>query len=172
MRPDFVLLQDATREQLLEFDLAICSFSRLEVEAARVGGAVDRLMELSDDDAVARHLEGRLALVFDGYDDDPRELYEIPEVVQFFRAVTAAWPMWFHFLERRGPSLGVAVRLLVDARVAERGSDCRADVDRDVLQAALMRMFEGMNALHARLRLPSTHTCRSTDLIVRAVFPD
>lgn len=171
MTPSLTTLQDATPELLARVDLAVCAFSRREVEAGLVGDAVDRLMQLSDEDAIARHLEGRLVLVFDGYDADPRELYEIPEAVRFFRAVTNAWPLWFHFLERRGPSLGVAMRLLVDARVAERGPVCRSDLDRDALQAAMMRMFEGMNGLHARLNLLPTHTCRATDAIVQAVFP-
>ncbi len=171
MPPSLTTLQDATPDLLARVDLAVCAFSRREVESGLVGDAVDRLMQLSDDDVIARHLEARLVLVFDGYDDDPRELYEIPEAVRFFRAVTEAWPLWFHFLERRGPSLGVAVRLLVDTRVAERGALCRSDVDREALQETIMRMFDGMNGLHARLNLPTPHTCRATDDIVQSVFP-
>lgn len=171
MTNPLLFLHEATHAKLLATDFAVCAFSRREVESGLVGDAVDRLMQLSDDDAIAGHLEGRVALVFEGYDEDPRELYEIAEIVRFFRAVTDAWPLWFHFLERSGASLGVALRLLVDTQVVGRASGtCHADMDRDALQATLMRLFDGMNGLHARLGLPSAHTQRSSDRIIEAAL--
>lgn len=172
MTPCLLTIQEATPEQLLSVDFAVCSFSRREVESGLVGDAVDRLMELSDDDRIAKHLEGRLVLVFDGYDSDPRELYEIPDVVRFFRSVTDAWPLWFHFLERSGASLGVALRLLVDTQVIELSCNgCRSDMDRDALHSALVRMFEGLNGMHARLALPQAHTRRASDSILATALP-
>lgn len=170
MAPNLLLLHDATREQLLAVDHVFCQFSRSEVEAGPVGGAVDRLMELSDDNAIARHLEGRLTLMFEGYDDDPRELYEIPEVVQFFRSLTEAWPFWFHFLEREGDSLCVAMRLLTDVRLLSRQrGQVRADIDFADYQRELNRLFEGMNGLHERLGYRPAETVRATGAILRRV---
>ena len=34
--------------------------------------------------------------------NDPRELSEIPEVRTYFRALTDAWPYWWHTIEKVG----------------------------------------------------------------------
>ena len=43
--------------------------------------------------ALARLLGG-LIFAVDGYDDDAREIYTIPEVRRFYGAFHRAWPYW------------------------------------------------------------------------------
>ena len=52
-------------------------------------------------------LRGRVAVVFHGYSDDSRELYEIPEVRRFCAELDGAFPYWFYFLSAEGVTLGV-----------------------------------------------------------------
>ncbi|MGH8432980.1 MAG: hypothetical protein ACRERX_00535 [Pseudomonas sp.] len=42
--------------------------------------------------------KGALSLVIAGYDDDPRELFEIPEVCRYLHGLDQEWPFWFFFL--------------------------------------------------------------------------
>lgn len=78
-------------------DIAVISFSKAEVMEAAIGDALDRLLHFSDNAAAALHYRGRMLWQFEGWDGDPREVYEIPECRAFFHAVTAEWPFWFHY---------------------------------------------------------------------------
>jgi hypothetical protein len=40
---------------------------------------------------------GSVDIVVDGYDNDPRELWEIPEVRSWFQVLDKRWPYWFYF---------------------------------------------------------------------------
>ncbi|MCY1515563.1 hypothetical protein D9M68_501520 [compost metagenome] len=42
--------------------------------------------------------KGALSLVIAGYDEDPRELFEIPEVCRYLHGLDQEWPFWFFFL--------------------------------------------------------------------------
>lgn len=79
-------------------DLVILKISRWEVDRGTVGDVVDRLLTLSDTRERTLAYAGKLVLEFEGYDHDPREVYEIPELRRFMRAVTSQWSSWLHFL--------------------------------------------------------------------------
>ena len=40
----------------------------------------------------------RYVLLISGYDDDPRELYQIPEVVSFIKDLNSKLPFWLYFV--------------------------------------------------------------------------
>ena len=62
---------------------------------SRTAAALSRV--LTDRSAVQRY-QGRVDLSFHGYSDDPRELYEIPEVRRFCEKLDEVFPYWFYFL--------------------------------------------------------------------------
>ena len=74
-----------------EADVLVISFSRREVEACRVGDAVDRLMHLSDDPSRVKRFEGAVLFQFEGYDNDRREVTQIPECRAYFKALCGSW---------------------------------------------------------------------------------
>lgn len=78
--------------------LVVVSFSRREVTECRVGDAVDRLLNLTDSIEQSERFAHAVAIQFEDFDHDPRELFEIPEVVRFFRTLTEQWSAWYHFL--------------------------------------------------------------------------
>ena len=69
---------------------------------------------LADRSAVQRY-QGRVDLSFDGYSNDPRELYEIPEVRQFCEKLDEAFPYWFYFLSTERVMLLVVASCLCSA---------------------------------------------------------
>ena len=79
-------------------DMAVICFSKEEVDRGVIGDALDRLMNFSESKENTLHYGGRMLLEFAGWDQDEREIYEIPECRAFFMALTAEWPFWFHFL--------------------------------------------------------------------------
>ncbi len=38
-----------------------------------------------------------LALMIGGYDEDPREIYAIPEIRRFYQQLWKQWPYWLYF---------------------------------------------------------------------------
>lgn len=59
---------------------------------------------LADGDTIRRR-RGRLHFWIEGYDDDPRELWEVREVRSYVAALDAAFPYWFWFLSLDDPTL-------------------------------------------------------------------
>jgi hypothetical protein len=78
--------------------VAVISFSRREVTTGQIGDALTRLMNLTDSREQSERFAHGLAIHFEGWDADARELFETPEVIAYFRALTAQWSAWYHFL--------------------------------------------------------------------------
>lgn len=80
-----------------------------EVESQDVSRPLGLLRELlSSADKARRHFE-RIDVTFHGYDNDTRELFEIPEVRNFVYKLDEAFPFWFYFLTKRGTGLQVVI---------------------------------------------------------------
>ena len=70
--------------------------SRAEVEANDIAPSLQSLQQLLTPENVPR-FRRRLWFGIDGYDDDPRELYEIDEVRRWMRKLDEQFPFWFYF---------------------------------------------------------------------------
>jgi hypothetical protein len=100
-------------------DLVILKLTRREIDRGTVGDVVDRLLTLSDTRERTLDYAGKLVLEFEGYDSDRRELFEIPEVCRFMRAITDQWSSWLHFLSAHSEThqFGLLYALLCDVKV-------------------------------------------------------
>lgn len=58
-----------------------------------------------------------IAFQVDGYDKDPRELPEIPEVRKYFAALCQEWPHWFWFLSREAGTMSLLLSLLCPVKI-------------------------------------------------------
>ena len=67
-------------------------FSRRQVETCDVAEPLQLLRSLTADRHTALEFSGRLSLVVDGYNNDPRELFEMPEVRANIKRLDQAWP--------------------------------------------------------------------------------
>jgi hypothetical protein len=50
-------------------------------------------------------LMGKFQFLVEGWDDDPQELYSIPEVRKFYQHLHRVWPYWFYFCDLRTETL-------------------------------------------------------------------
>ena len=85
---------------------------RAEVETADVSRTAAVLSRVLADRSSVRRYRGRVDLSFDGYSNDPRELYEIPEVRRFCKKLDESFPYWFYFLSTEGVMLMVVASCL------------------------------------------------------------
>jgi len=67
--------------------------------------------------------ENKVILIIQGYDDDPRELFEINEVREYFSTLDKLFPYWFYFIYRKieegYSSLKLIMLLLVPCEVID-----------------------------------------------------
>lgn len=104
-------------------ELVVVEFARRHVEGGDVAGIVkDVFAPMAATRENAELFEGRVTFWFSGWDEDPRELAEIPEVRAWFNKLTGEFPYWLHFIEKQGDTLFLALRLLCRGH-CEKGRD-------------------------------------------------
>ena len=71
---------------------------RKDVERCDPGPVLQVLGRLLQDRQTVERFRGRVEVAFYGYDDDPRELYEIQQVRGFVSELDKKFPFWLYFL--------------------------------------------------------------------------
>lgn len=137
-------------------DILIIAVTRESVMTADIAPMLEKLTSLSSTREAALQWEGTLTFVFEGWDDDPRETAEIPEIRAYFAALTEAWPHWLHFAEKVGDTIPHVLRLLCRGRYERPrpGLVGWRFADFDEIKRVLSRLFCGQNAMYERLALP------------------
>lgn len=153
-------------------DLAVVLVSRQDIEALRIGSVVERLMLFSDSAKHVHQFAGRMIMQVNGYDDDPRPLVLIPEVVRFFRAVDAQWSYWLHFLmPEEVDQIRLILLMLVDVKMvaSHRGSVGYSLLNPEQMDEVIKRLVFAMEKLHEAFDIPLTHADVMIAAVMRAV---
>jgi len=130
---------------------AILMLSRRQVETCDLAEPLVLLRRLTADRQTAIDFCGRISLVVDGYNDDPRELFEVPEVRAYIKRLDQAWPYWFFFLSQIDESIKLLESSLCDTIEVVPGV---TSIDLDQLERSLARHFTAMHRLREALGLP------------------
>lgn len=97
-------------------DLILYQFSRDRMES---GDAKDFLSRFGDSALPTGNklaaMMNSLALLIDGYDHDPREIYAIPEVRAFYKQLWEVWPYWLYFCNLDTENLMMMVMCCLDS---------------------------------------------------------
>lgn len=111
---------DDIHKHATESDMVVVQFHRSDIKKGLTGSALHTLMTISDSPELSRLYGGRLMFFFEGYDQDRREIIEIPECRRFFRKITNQWPFWFHFVVKEPQQFALVFTLLCDVKVKHR----------------------------------------------------
>ena len=143
-------------------DVLVILISRESVIAGDIAPMLEQLTPLSASREAALQWEGTLTFIFEGWDDDPRELSEIPEVRAYFRALTDAWPYWWHYIEKVGETFSMVLCLLCrgTAVPGQAGMVGWRFADLGEVQRETLYLFNGMNRLYDRFGLPESNNER------------
>ncbi len=123
---------------------------RSDVEGCIIAPTLNVLQSVLADSETVRLFQGRVDIAFEGWDSDPRELYEILEVRTFMARLDEEWPYWLYFLSTERQALRMIAFCLCHARRV--GSEL-AQVPPDVLALFLMTHFSAVNELFAAFGL-------------------
>ena len=125
--------------------------SRREVEAGDIASVLSRLKVFLANREDAWRYRGQMALVVDGYNNEPRELVDIPEVRALLRGLEAEWPYWAYFFNQVDDSIKLLLSCVAGSRFRGRGA---VEMDADLVAAALARGFGGMNMIFDQFGFP------------------
>ncbi|MBK1695407.1 hypothetical protein CKO09_11760 [Chromatium weissei] len=150
--------------------LLVITISHESIVTGNLQPILAQLLSLSASTESALQWEGCLTVVFEGWDDDPRETAQIPEIRTYFRNLTEAWPYWWHYSEKVGDTFGHILRLLCSGQVVAVGGMMgwrftdMAEVSREV-----MGLFAHLNRLHADLGLDASMNERISQEIAQLI---
>jgi len=87
-------------------DVIVVIFSKEQVRHCKLVHFLEQFGRdaLPEGPALAR-LMNRFRFLVHGYDDDPQELYAIPEVRKFYQYFHRVWPYWFYFCDLQSETL-------------------------------------------------------------------
>ena len=125
----------------------ILMVSRTAVERDDLASVLGRLKLLSATREDAWLYRGQLSIVFEGYEDDPRELVDLPEVRRFVVRLNAAWPYWAFFMDQLDSTISLWLACLCGKAFPGSG---QVELDIELLREMLRSGFDGMNALFDR----------------------
>lgn len=131
-------------------DSVLVVVSRQETESLDITPAFNVLQTLLYDADTVRMFQGKASIAFHGYDNDSRELYQIPEVRQYLAELDSKFPYWFYFLSTDHDMLKMIAFCLcrtrkIDVRVAYP--------DPHDMQAFMLAHFDAINRLFDRFQL-------------------
>lgn len=125
--------------------------SRREIKDHDTSRSLALLNGLTQEKSVAWIARGRLVLSVDGYDDDQRELYEIPEVRRFINALHSQWKYWFFFSNETYATLQVVCNCILSGK---RASPHATQVDANSFNKFYLECAEACGDLCDKFTFP------------------
>jgi hypothetical protein len=129
----------------------VLMISRREVEQGDLASVLARLKVFLATREDAWLYRGQMTLVVDGYNDDPRELVDIPQVRTLLRNLEAEWPYWAFFFNQVDDSIKLLLSCAAGSRFLGRGA---VEMDAQRVSAVLSHGFAGMNEVFERFDFP------------------
>jgi len=162
--------------------------SRRDIEAGDLEPLLRLLQTLTVSPDALKHWAGRLTIVIDGYNLDPRDVCEVPEIRQFFEALEARWPYLPFFLLRERADYLLYFSLAADGRrLSDKGNPIKTDLEETVTrfsnsQGVLKMMLRFMEEMTALLHQQGVNvdgqefdamnqTCRALQKLVETLQP-
>ena len=134
--------------ELTDFAFLIASHS--DVVTANTQEMLESLNRINSTRETALHFRGAVDIAIDGYNDDNRELFEVPEVRGYYKLLTEQFPYFFFYLNLNRPTLKVVAFCLSDAQFVGNG---RVEINKLKWANFMQNQFNGLNALFRKYEL-------------------
>lgn len=131
----------------------VLMISRRQVEEHDIASVLKELRLLLATREDTWLYRGQMGLAVDGYNDDARELVDIPEVRAFLRALERQWPYWAFFFNQVDDSIKILALCVCGSSYPGCGA---VEIDTEKLRGFLLRGFAGMNSLFDQHAFPES----------------
>ncbi len=140
-----------------------------DVELNNISSTFSTLSSLLVDEATVRRFQGSVSVSFDGFNHDPREIYEIPKIRRFCAELDKHFPYWLYFLSMEDSSLKTMAFCLCTVENAGPGL---ASVDGDNLLDFISSHLAAMNELFDRYSLDEATNRSISDNVAQYFQPE
>ena len=139
---------------IADSDAVVIVFSKEQVRQRKIAHFLKKFgpSGLPEGPALATMM-GKFQFLVEGWDDDPQEVYAIPEVRTFYQFFHRAWPYWFFFCDLRTETLTMMTMcLLPNLQSFKRLGQPQAAVEYEPLDLLrfIERNFAPLNAMMER----------------------
>lgn len=139
---------------IADHDAVVILFSKEQVRQRKIAHFLKKFgpSGLPEGPALAAMM-GKFQFLVEGWDDDPQELYAIPEVRTFYQYLHSAWPYWFFFCDLRTETLTMMTMcLLPNLQSFKRLGEPQAAVEYEPLDLLrfIEKNFAPLNAMMER----------------------
>jgi hypothetical protein len=111
---------------------------------------------------------GRVTIIVEGYDDDPRDLYDTPEVRRYLAALDSAFPFWFYFADPNTDTLKLLALCVCRVVKVHGGST----PEKEGLKRFMVEHVLALNHLCDRFLLGEDVKVAATKESLRQLVPD
>ena len=94
------------QQMMKDNDVIVVIFSKEQVRHCKLAHFLKQFgRDVLPEGPTLAALINRFRFLVNGYDDDPQELYAIPEVRKFYQHFHRVWPYWFYFCDLQSETL-------------------------------------------------------------------
>ena len=141
-------------EMIRENEAVVVIFSQAQVRQRKLAHFLKQFgsAALPDGPELAAMM-GTFQFLVDGWNDDPQELYAIPEIRKFYQQFYSAWPNWFFFCDLHTETLQMMTFcLLPNIKGFKRLGDPKAAVEYDPMDLIgfIQKNFAPLNGMMER----------------------
>ncbi|MCX6971031.1 MAG: hypothetical protein NTV93_12900 [Verrucomicrobia bacterium] len=105
-----------------------------------------------------RRLHGRIILTVDGFDAVSEEVFEIPEVRNYYALLHRVWPCWLFISCLASASLrAIALSVIPNLDVVRSNNVCRIQIPGSDLRDFFMHSLPAAAALHHKAGIPKRY---------------
>lgn len=127
--------------------------SRRQVEEVDIDSVLFNLKPFLATREDAWLYRGQMVMSVDGYNEDPRELVDIPEVRAFLGELELQWPYWGFFFNQVDDGIKLLASCVCGTSFPGRGA---VEIDAYKLGDFLNRAFAGMNSIFDKHKFPES----------------
>lgn len=143
----------ATNNLIVESSRVFFGIDRIEVQALDLSRVAAFFAQLCSTRELAFKCQGKIDITFSGYDDDARELFEIPEVRKYVSLLDLSVPNLLFFATTDGPQSSLRALAFCLTNIQWESDRSTKDVSRKVIIETkgitqfLERQFPGLNQM-------------------------
>jgi len=152
---------------LMDYGFLTVVISREQIEAGGISQPLGVLRQLLRRQAVIKFCE-QVEICVTGFDDDPRELYEMAEVRNFVYKLDAEFPYWLYFLTKRGTGLSFILSCLCPPFLTPE--DERRSWNERIADYLLKRGLPALNHICQRAKCSEEERRRLNDRIAEYIL--
>jgi len=159
-----------TNKLLLEGTFLGIAVPRTDVESGDITYTLDALNRIRNSRVLSRKYQENIDLSIFGYDEEPRELFELPEVRRWMEKLDRNFPYWLYFLSKDSRSLAFVALCLCDYSIDRQTP--MIEIESKSLSTFLNKHFPAMNEICHSLGLDETEVFELSNRVAKFFFPE